>query len=86
MSAGERFQDEIDRLRTLRDELRVQANLAAKEVRDRFEETEKRWEALEAQIEGIGRESREAMHDVGEAGRELLEEIRHAYERIRTQL
>lgn len=78
--------EEIDRLRALRDELRVQANLAAKEVRDRFEEVEKRWEAFEVHAEGIGRESKEAMHDVGEAGRDLLREIRNAYERIRAQL
>ncbi len=78
--------DEIETLRTLRDELRVQANLAAKEVRDRFDETEKRWTELESQIQGIGRESREAARDLGEAGRALLDEIRHAYERIRAQL
>ncbi len=84
--ASDRLHEEIDRLRTLRDELRVQANLAAKDIRDRFEETEKRWEAFEAHAEEVGRESREAAHDVGEAGRELLREIRNAYERIRAQL
>ena len=84
--AQERVREEIDRLRALRDELRVQANLAAKEVRDRFEETEKRWEAFEAHAEGVGRESKEAIHDIGEAGRELLREIRNAYDRIRAQL
>ncbi len=86
MTTNDRFQDEMARLRTLRDELRVQANLAAKEVRDHFEETEKRWEELESHVRGVGRESRDAMRDLGEAGRNLLHEIRHAYERIRGQL
>lgn len=84
--ASERLHEEIDRLRTVRDELRVQANLGAKEVRDRFEETEKRWGELEVHLKGISHESREAMRDIGEAGRELLHEIRHAYERIRAQV
>lgn len=86
MTANERLHNEIEKLRTLRDELRVQANLAAKEIRDRFDETEKRWVELESQLQGIGRESREAARDIGEAGRGLLDEIRHAYERIRAQL
>lgn len=86
MPTHERFHEEIDRLRTLRDELRVQANLAAKEVRDRFEESERRWEALETHAKGISRASRDAMRDVGEAGRGLLDEVRHAYERIRAEL
>lgn len=85
MKTHERFQEEIDQLRTLRDELRVQMNLAAKDARDLFEEMESRWIDLEAHLKGIGRESRDAMHDVEDAGRKLAHEIRRAYERIRAQ-
>ena len=86
MSKSERLHEEIDRLRAMRDELRVRAHLAAKEVRDGFEKTEKRWTELESHLPAARREGGAAMRDIGEAGRELVHSIRKAYERIKDQL
>ncbi len=86
MDAKHWLDDEIQQLKTSRDELRVQLNLAARETRDRFEATEKRWHELEARLRAVGRESREAMDDVGEATRLLRDEIREAYRHIRDAL
>lgn len=74
---------EIESLRTLRDELRVQLNLAGKEARDAFEAAEKNWQKLEGRMKVVERESRKELQDVGEAARALLKEIRRAYTRIR---
>lgn len=74
---------EIGALRTLRDELRVQLNLASKEARDAFEAAEKNWQKLEGHLRVVERESRKELQGVGEAARGLIKEIRRAYTRIR---
>ncbi len=43
--------EEIDKLRELRDELRVQAELGRAELRDRWQELEKSWHQLEGRLE-----------------------------------
>lgn len=77
---------EIEALRRLRDELRVQLNLAGKEARDAFESAEKSWHKLEGRLKLVERESRKELADVGEAARGLVKEIRRAYTRIRELL
>lgn len=80
------FEDEVARLKTLRDELRVQLDLAKKEARERFEQAEKSWHKLEGRIQLVRKESAGQMHDVGEAARGLLKEIQDAYKHIRELL
>ena len=80
------FEDEIETLRTLRDELRVQLNLAGKEARDLFAKAEGSWQKLEGRAELVAKESRGALGDVGDAARALADEIREAYRRIRKLL
>ena len=80
------FEDEIETLKTLRDELRVQLNLAGKEARELFAKSEVSWQKLEARAERVAKESRGALHDVGDAARNLVEEIKEAYRHIRKLL
>jgi SMC interacting uncharacterized protein involved in chromosome segregation len=80
------FEDEIETLKTLRDELRVQLNLAGKDARDLFAKAESSWQKLESQAERVGKESRGALLDVGEAARNLADEIKEAYRHIRKLL
>ena len=83
---GRAFEAEIETLKTLRDELRVQLNLAGKEARDLFAKTETSWRELEARAEVVAKESRGALRDVGEAARSLIDEIQEAYRHIRKLL
>ena len=80
------FEDEIETLKTLRDELRVQLNLAGKDARDLFAKAESSWQKLESQAERVSKESRGALLDVGEAARNLADEIKEAYRHIRKLL
>ena len=50
------FERELDTLRALRDELRVQLNLAGKEARDLFETAEKSWKKLDGRLRRVERE------------------------------
>ena len=83
---GERLQEQVDELKRLRDELRVQAELAKMEARDLWEHSEKRWEELESNLERVGREAQEPIEKVGEAARQLVHEIGEAYKEIRRLL
>lgn len=82
----EGLESEVDTLRTLRDELRVQLNLAGKEARDLFDSAEKSWQKLEGRLRLVERESRQEFHGVGDAARTLVKEIRDAYRRVRLLL
>ena len=79
----ERFAEEIEALRRLRDDLRVRLNLASKDARDAFETAEKAWQKLEGRLRLVERESRKELEGVGDAARLLANEIRDAYKRVR---
>jgi hypothetical protein len=74
---------ELDRLRRMRDELRVKMHLGSMEAKERFEEIEKRWHHLEGRLKVIGQEGKESLGEIGEAARQLMREIREGYEHIR---
>jgi len=80
------FEDEIETLKTLRDELRVQLNLAGKDARDLFAQAEASWQKLEGRAGIVGKESVGALRDVGEAAHHLADEIKEAYRHIRKLL
>ena len=72
------FDDLIDDLKQKRDELRVQINLASKEIKDEWEELEGRSRDFLARAE-IARTG----EGVGEALGEVGEELKKGYQRIR---
>jgi len=78
--------DEVEKLRTLRDELRVKAELGRAELRDRFEELEKRWHQLEGRLKVAREGAREDSKNVREAARLLASELRESYEHLRKRL
>jgi hypothetical protein len=71
-------------LKTQRDELAVKANLAAKEVRDEWAVLEKRLDHLRGRAQVIGREAEDAAGEVAKAARQMVDEIKKGYARIRT--
>ena len=83
---GDRLEREAQKLRQLRDELRVQLDLGKMEARDLWEDAEKSWVELEGRLKRLGHETGEALHDIGAASGKVLEEIRDAYQRLRKLL
>ena len=71
------FDDLIDELKTKRDELRVQMNLASKEAKDEWEELEGKMEdfTAKAQLGDTG-------EGVGKALGQLGHELKLGYERL----
>ena len=83
---GKRIDDEVEDLRRLRDELRVQMHLAKAEAKGLWEDMEQRFSEVEGKAKQVAREAEGPLEDIGEAARLLAEEIRSGYRRIRELL
>ena len=68
----DRFHEEVEQLKTLRDELRVQAELGKMDAVEAFNHAEKRWEELEGKLTAIRKQTEEPLHEVGEAAKALV--------------
>ena len=82
----EKISEELNALRELRDEFRVQMELGRAEARNRWEELEQDWHHLEGKLKLVRDESRGDLEDIGEAARVLLQEIRDGYRHLRSLL
>jgi len=83
---AERLSEELDALRELRDEFRIQMELGRAEAHERWEKLEKDWHHLEGKLKLVRDESRGDLEDIGEAARLLLREIRDGYRHLRSLL
>ena len=82
----DKLEEVLAKLKTERDELRVQLHLLAAEAKDEWEDVEKHWEHLESRAKRVGDAAADAGDDVAAAGKQLAEEIGNAYQRIRKSL
>jgi len=82
----QRYAEELDDLRRIRDELRVQVHLGKAEATDLWEKLESRFNEAESHVRSLAKRAEEPMSDVAEAGKLLLEEIRSGYHRLRELL
>jgi CBS domain-containing protein len=82
----ERFDQELDELRRLRDELKVRLHLGKADAKDTWERLEKRYHELEAQARRIAQRSEAPLHEMGDAARKLFDELRAGYRELRRQL
>lgn len=72
-----------EKLKTQRDELKVQAHLAKAELRDKWQETEHDWERFEAKAKTIGKGAQKASEDVGKGFVLLGHQLQEAYKDIK---
>ncbi len=77
---------ELEGLREMRDELKLQLHLGKADARDAFERVEKRWQHLEAKLKVIREESKGDIAQIGEAAKLLTEEIRDGYRHLKKLL
>jgi CBS-domain-containing membrane protein len=78
--------EELETLRRVRDELRVQVHLARADAKDLWEQLEHKFHEAESRVKLVARQADEPIHEVGQAARLLLEEIREGYRRVRDAL
>jgi len=83
---GDFLHEERAALRQLRDELRVQAGLGKAELRDLYEDVERKWYELEGRLKVLGENMKGDVADVRSAALLLAEEVRKGFEHIRSRL
>jgi hypothetical protein len=79
----DRLNEEMDSLRTARDEMRVRLHLGKAEVREQWEKLEKQWQHAEARLKVLRDQAGESAHDVGDAARLLVDELKEGVEQLR---
>ncbi len=84
MKAG--LQRELELLRSMREELRLQVTLAKADVRSEWERLESRFELAQEQLKRTREHSKVAVHDIESQLRTLVEELKRGYEAIRRML
>lgn len=84
----------LGKLRRERDELKLKLHLAGKEAQDRFDELEKKWEAIENRAEPLTGAVKEAGSAAGQQARKVTgaaldlaaKEIKGGYQKLRSLL
>lgn len=90
MSDGEelkqRFTQELRELQTLRDELKVKIHLAAADARDQWDALERKLEKVENELGRVGDHAKEPLEEISAATRNLFDELKKGYARVKEQL
>jgi CBS domain-containing protein len=77
------IETEIEDLRRLRDELRVEAHLAKAEARDRLDELERGFQSLERRVKQTSRAADEPLKKLEADVRRLVDDLRDGFKRIK---
>lgn len=80
------FEEIWEKLKTERDELRVQAHLATAEVKEELEELEKAWHDVEKRMREFKEDAAEVSGEIHTSTKVVLEELGTAYKRIKSRL
>lgn len=76
-------QGEVDELRRMRDELKVQAHLGKAEVRERWSTLEQRFERLEQSARRASQAAGGSLRELEKDARQLARDLREGFRRIR---
>ncbi len=86
MKSVNKFEEKISELRTLRDELKIKAHLFKMDTQTEWEDLEKKWAKISAEMKPTQSAAKEALAEVGTASELLISEIAKGYYRIRDSI
>ena len=86
MAIQEEFEKLVDRLKTERDELKLKMHLASMEVKEEFEEAEKKWDQLKNRAIDIADGAVETSDEYIDKAKIVGDELKEAYNRIASRL
>ena len=75
-----------EKLKTQRDEMKVQAHLARAEFRDEWNEVEEKWQKAEQALGRVQDQAIETTAEMQKSAKVIMEEIASTYERIKQRL
>jgi len=79
----QRLNELMEKLEQERDELRLKIHLAKADARDELAQLDDKMAQLKERASRVDDEAKEAMGDIGDAARNLANEIREGFERVR---
>lgn len=82
----ESLQREVEALTRARDELKLQLSLAKSEAKDEWARLETSFERLQGEIKRIGIDAREPLKDISNAARNLLDELKKGYTKVKADV
>ena len=77
------FDEIIQDLKQMRDEIEVQLHLASADARDEWAKLEKKWEHLRARADVVGGAAEQTADNVGDALGLVADELKKGYRRIK---
>lgn len=80
------LRDLFDTVKTLRDEIRVQAHLAKRDAADELDHLEEKWQSVDKRRHEIQDVAEETASEARAGLRLVLEELREGYRKIRDSL
>lgn len=80
------FEKLWQKIKTQRDELRVQSHLAQAEFKDEWGELEKKWESAEQNLKQLQGEAKETTDELVSSAKVVMDELSSAYDRIKERL
>jgi len=86
MSLRDELKQLSEKIRTYRDEAKVQLHLASEEAKDEWNDLEKSWEKFRGRVDELWDDTENASKDVREKTRELGEDLKESYEKLRNRL
>ena len=86
MTIKMKLHDELEMLRTRRDELLVHAHLGRADLKDLWADAETKWNRLESELKRLGEQTKEPMDELRLGLSDLIVQLREGYHRIGTAL
>ena len=80
------IEDFWEKLKTQRDEMKVQAHLARAEFRDEWNEVEEKWQKAELAFDRVQDQAIETTAEMQHSAKVIMEEIASTYGRIKERL
>ncbi len=80
------IEDFWEKLKTQRDEMKVQAHLARAEFRDEWNEVEEKWQKAEQAFDRVQDQAIETTAEMQHSAKVIMEEIASTYGRIKERL
>ncbi len=80
------IEDFWEKLKTQRDEMKVQAHLARAEFRDEWNEVEEKWQKAEQVFDRVQDQAIETTAEMQHSAKVIMEEIASTYDRIKERL
>jgi hypothetical protein len=80
------LQQEMNRLAEIRDEMRFQLQLARADLQGEWNKLEITWERVQVELQRVANHTKEPVQNIGAAAKQLLDELKQGYERVRSQL